>query len=130
MSVSEGLQVLVGADRNLRQAVVYLVGYLAPLFLLGYQQFTDQMLQLLLAFAQRLLGPLALGTLFGLAYCTSHRRSKPLQPLLQHVVRGAALEGLDSPLFPQGPDTRTNGTSGRASCVIFRAERPSNAGSE
>jgi hypothetical protein len=49
---------------------------------------------------QRLLGLLALGTLFGLTYCTSHSRSRPLQPLLQHLDRDAALEGLDRLIFP------------------------------
>src|ERR671921_327793 len=57
----------------------------------------------LLALPERLLGPLALGSLFGFPQRPLDRRNEPLQPLLQYVVRGAALESLDRPLFPQGP---------------------------
>ncbi len=50
--MGEGLQVLMGRRRDLRQTVVYLVGDAPALLLLGDQDLADQLLQLLLAFRQ------------------------------------------------------------------------------
>src|SRR5215204_5449354 len=50
--VCKSLQVLMSRRRDLRQAVVHLVGYSAALLLLGDQYLADQLLQPLLAFGQ------------------------------------------------------------------------------
>src|SRR5215212_4972862 len=57
----------------------------------------------LFALPELLFGPLALRSLFCLKHRAPYCRNEPLQPLLQYVVRGAAFEGVDRPLFPQSP---------------------------
>ena len=55
----------------------------------------------LLAFAQRLLGLLALGAVLRFTQCAAYRAHDPREALFQHVVRGSELEGLDRQLLAE-----------------------------
>jgi hypothetical protein len=48
VAISEGLQVLVGGDRDLSQLVVHLVGDATPFLLLSTKQLAHQVLKLAL----------------------------------------------------------------------------------
>src|SRR5215217_5824840 len=61
----------------------------------------DQRAKLLLASSQRLFGALMLPPLLGFAYSTLYGRHKPLQAILEHIIRGTILQSLDSHLFTQ-----------------------------
>ncbi len=55
---------------------------------------------------------LALGVLLHFAQGPPHGRPQPGQPLLEHVIRGAVLQGLDGCLLAQGAGDEEEGGLG------------------
>src|SRR5258708_4277338 len=93
----EPREVQFQAGERLAEFVMHLAGDAGALLLAHILQIDGEGAQLLVGFAQAFLRAFPLGALAGLAQRAVHRRHELRKPGLEHVVRGAALEGFDRP---------------------------------